>query len=495
MGISGIFYAHGERNLYFGQPLGISSPHFAVSVRRPHCDKRCGALGATGFRILEINHVGGSPMSGVLLDDLSKHLDGYRELIAKRAEVEARLKRAEAEKPSVKEAIFKRVTSEYTAEINRLEKEMEPFREQVDKMRQDIVGKRDDVDAQIKEAEEEIEELKFRSRVGEFDTSQLEDRQKPLSERIEKLSHQAKELNELLDGIEVAEKPPEVETPAEASESDSKATADADGEDAQEPQPQSTSEASTKAAPEPTSKPTPEGNAKAAPEPPRKAGSKTSRKSEPQPESVSQSEPDASAKAEPPPEEGTVAESGDAGLENEAAANEGPRNEKGNLNGIIDTSNWAEELQRDMERTVHVRNRRATDKPKSETATSAPAHDAPSKAPEGGSRPTQKHVNEDGSPTAFPYLVITKGPGAGKKLPLIPVTMTLGREHDNNIELKDEDVSRYHARITFTNGDYRIEDLESSSGTWVNGERITDTVLTHGDKIKVGGTELLIDFE
>jgi hypothetical protein len=95
----------------------------------------------------------------------------------------------------------------------------------------------------------------------------------------------------------------------------------------------------------------------------------------------------------------------------------------------------------------------------------------------------------------FPFLTITKGAGAGKKLPLLPMTMTLGREHDNNIELKDTDVSRYHARISFERGEYVIEDLEGSSGTWVNEEKIDRSPLFPGDTIRAGSTELKIELE
>ncbi len=98
------------------------------------------------------------------------------------------------------------------------------------------------------------------------------------------------------------------------------------------------------------------------------------------------------------------------------------------------------------------------------------------------------------SAATFPILVVTKGAGAGKKLPLVPMTMTIGREHDNNIELKDEDVARYHARISYERGHYILQDLDSSSGTWVNDEKITEAQLKHGDKILVGSTEMLVDF-
>jgi pSer/pThr/pTyr-binding forkhead associated (FHA) protein len=40
-----------------------------------------------------------------------------------------------------------------------------------------------------------------------------------------------------------------------------------------------------------------------------------------------------------------------------------------------------------------------------------------------------------------------------------------------------------------------VEDLSSSTGTWVNGERTQRAALSHGDVIRVGQTELALDFE
>ena len=96
---------------------------------------------------------------------------------------------------------------------------------------------------------------------------------------------------------------------------------------------------------------------------------------------------------------------------------------------------------------------------------------------------------------SYPVLTIINGPGAGKKIPLGPMTMAVGREHDNNIELEDGGVARYHARITFEKGDYILKDLATPSGTWVNDERITEVTLGHGDKIRFGNIEMLIDFQ
>lgn len=104
-----------------------------------------------------------------------------------------------------------------------------------------------------------------------------------------------------------------------------------------------------------------------------------------------------------------------------------------------------------------------------------------------------RNSSNDGEPAGLPILTISRGPGAGKRLPLLPVTMTLGREVDNNIELKDKDVARYHARISYESGRYVIQDLDGSSGTFVNGEQVTKTALSPGDLIRVGGTELTLD--
>jgi hypothetical protein len=97
--------------------------------------------------------------------------------------------------------------------------------------------------------------------------------------------------------------------------------------------------------------------------------------------------------------------------------------------------------------------------------------------------------------TGLPSLVFVTGPHAGHAIPLLPTSLTIGREHDNNVEIKDADVARYHARILRDRGEYVVEDLDSSTGTWVNGERQKRAVLTHGDVIRVGQTELALDFE
>jgi len=95
----------------------------------------------------------------------------------------------------------------------------------------------------------------------------------------------------------------------------------------------------------------------------------------------------------------------------------------------------------------------------------------------------------------FPNLVIVTGHSSGKKIPLLPMTMSIGREHDNNIELKDPEVARYHARIMYERGHFVLEDMDSNNNTWLNGETTKRASLKNGDRIKIGETDMVIDFD
>lgn len=66
----------------------------------------------------------------------------------------------------------------------------------------------------------------------------------------------------------------------------------------------------------------------------------------------------------------------------------------------------------------------------------------------------------------------------------------LGREQSNDIVLTDdEQVSGRHLRVFVSEGSYYLEDIGSTNGTFLNGERISNAVLLKsGDLIKVGKT-------
>ena len=75
-------------------------------------------------------------------------------------------------------------------------------------------------------------------------------------------------------------------------------------------------------------------------------------------------------------------------------------------------------------------------------------------------------------------------------MPLLKRDATIGRGQDNDIVFPDHTVSRKHARITRTENGYRLTDLGSFNGTFVNDRSIRETRLNHKDRIKIGLNEI-----
>jgi hypothetical protein len=68
--------------------------------------------------------------------------------------------------------------------------------------------------------------------------------------------------------------------------------------------------------------------------------------------------------------------------------------------------------------------------------------------------------------------------------------VVLGRGRDNALRLPDPDTSRRHAKILCEDGRYRIQDLASTNGTFVNGSRVEEHWLAPGDRIRIGGNQI-----
>jgi serine phosphatase RsbU (regulator of sigma subunit) len=63
---------------------------------------------------------------------------------------------------------------------------------------------------------------------------------------------------------------------------------------------------------------------------------------------------------------------------------------------------------------------------------------------------------------------------------------TIGRRSETDLRLAGADISRVHAEISCDNGTCVIRDKQSRFGTFVNGEKITERVLAHGDQLRLG---------
>lgn len=95
----------------------------------------------------------------------------------------------------------------------------------------------------------------------------------------------------------------------------------------------------------------------------------------------------------------------------------------------------------------------------------------------------------DGLPDGVGLLVVRHGPNEGSSFRLGAEVTTVGRHPDSDIFFDDITVSRRHARFERGAGDaggYRVLDVGSLNGTYVNHERVEEAALAHGDEVQVG---------
>jgi hypothetical protein len=84
-------------------------------------------------------------------------------------------------------------------------------------------------------------------------------------------------------------------------------------------------------------------------------------------------------------------------------------------------------------------------------------------------------------------LTMTRGPGAGRRFDIGAAAVTIGRDAQCDVLVEGTWVSRQHARIAWTGTDYIVEDLGSTNGTFVNGERVGGPrALKSGDFLQLG---------
>lgn len=84
-------------------------------------------------------------------------------------------------------------------------------------------------------------------------------------------------------------------------------------------------------------------------------------------------------------------------------------------------------------------------------------------------------------------LVMSTGPAPGQTFDLIDADITLGRDIQADIVVNVPEISRRHVRFRKEAGGYMIEDLGSTNGTFVNGQRLSAPyLLRSGDAIMLG---------
>jgi hypothetical protein len=95
-------------------------------------------------------------------------------------------------------------------------------------------------------------------------------------------------------------------------------------------------------------------------------------------------------------------------------------------------------------------------------------------------------------PKANGWLYVQAGPAAGRSFQLNVGDTRIGRSPDNDIPLEDPEISKGHALIREQGGQFVIQDLGSTNGTFVNGNRLYAVqMLYDGDNVRVGQTTLI----
>jgi len=90
-------------------------------------------------------------------------------------------------------------------------------------------------------------------------------------------------------------------------------------------------------------------------------------------------------------------------------------------------------------------------------------------------------------------LVILNQGMTGRTFELNVERNTVGRVEDNTFQIADASVSSHHAEILLRGADIVIKDLNSTNGTFINGEKVSEVVLKPGQTLRFGQVELKID--
>ena len=92
-------------------------------------------------------------------------------------------------------------------------------------------------------------------------------------------------------------------------------------------------------------------------------------------------------------------------------------------------------------------------------------------------------------------LIMRSGPTPGAVFALEGDQMTIGRDSTNEITINDAEISRRHARLTFQGGKYVLEDLGSTNGTFVNGQRLAGPRVLKAGEVVSFGEQIVLVFE
>ena len=90
-------------------------------------------------------------------------------------------------------------------------------------------------------------------------------------------------------------------------------------------------------------------------------------------------------------------------------------------------------------------------------------------------------------PANSAMLIVIAGPNKGARFLINSAKTAIGRDPKSEIFLDDVTVSRIHANVErTTNGDFKVVDLGSLNGSYVNAHQVQESPLSIGDEIQIG---------
>jgi diguanylate cyclase (GGDEF)-like protein len=106
--------------------------------------------------------------------------------------------------------------------------------------------------------------------------------------------------------------------------------------------------------------------------------------------------------------------------------------------------------------------------------------------------PVAESILEASNVNKEPCLVVLRGTDVGKVMKLNDGPVVIGRSLDCSAVMREESISRHHAKINITEtGEIVAEDLGSTNGIFLNGTRVTKTTLKSDDKLLLGRRTVL----
>jgi DNA-binding NtrC family response regulator len=103
---------------------------------------------------------------------------------------------------------------------------------------------------------------------------------------------------------------------------------------------------------------------------------------------------------------------------------------------------------------------------------------------------TTRHAGLTGVPVQSVEATIIEGPDVGKSASARSEKLSIGTARDNDLQLSDETVSRYHLELWGSPEGVRLNDPGSTNGTWAGSIRIVSGVVPPGSTLRLGNTTL-----